>query len=195
MSIYKEVVNEVGRLKVVYDEGYESPRDVNDTLGKMVCFHNRYCLGDAHNNKISDYDSWEEVCESILKTYGRNNIAVIMPLYLYDHSGLSISTTPYSCRWDSGQIGFIFATKEDVRSNFKVKRVTSKLVERTREILLAEVEEYDSYLKGEVFGFILEDLEGNEIESFWGFIGTDSIKDMKDYIPEEYSELLEEILK
>ena len=195
MSIYKEVVNEVGRLKVVYDEGYESPRDVNDTLGKMVCFHNRYGLGDAHNNKISDFESWDEVCESILKTYGRNNIAVIMPLYLYDHSGLSISTTPYSCRWDSGQIGFIFATKEDVRSNFKVKRVTSKLVERTREILLAEVEEYDSYLKGEVFGFILEDLEGNEIESFWGFIGTDSIKDMKDYIPEEYSELLEEVLK
>ncbi len=30
----------------------------------------------------------------------------ITSLYLYDHSGITVSTWPVSCQWDSGQAGF-----------------------------------------------------------------------------------------
>ena len=37
---------------------------------------------------------------------------IILPLYLYDHSGISMKTTPFSCQWDSGQVGWIYVEKK-----------------------------------------------------------------------------------
>ena len=44
---------------------------------------------------------------------------LMLPLYLYDHSGLAMSTESFSGRaphaeWDSGQVGWIYVSKEDV---------------------------------------------------------------------------------
>jgi hypothetical protein len=38
---------------------------------------------------------------------------VILPLYLYDHSGITMNTTGFSCPWDSGQVGWIYTSKEN----------------------------------------------------------------------------------
>ena len=45
---------------------------------------------------------------------------IILPLYLYDHSGIAIKVGSFICKavhaeWDSGKIGFIYATKEDIK--------------------------------------------------------------------------------
>jgi len=38
---------------------------------------------------------------------------VILPLYLYDHGGITMSTNPFSCPWDDGgQVGWIYASKQ-----------------------------------------------------------------------------------
>ena len=42
---------------------------------------------------------------------------VVLPLYLYDHSGITMScdlTYPYNDRWDSGQVGWIYASHQRV---------------------------------------------------------------------------------
>lgn len=36
----------------------------------------------------------------------------ILPLYLYDHSGLTMSTSDFGDRWDSGCVGFIYMDKD-----------------------------------------------------------------------------------
>lgn len=36
----------------------------------------------------------------------------MVPLYLLDHSHLSLSIVDFNDRWDSGQIGFAFLTAE-----------------------------------------------------------------------------------
>ena len=91
---------------------------------------------------------------------------------MYDHSGVTISTTPFSCPWDSGQIGFAIVTKEELRKEFSVKRITKELTEKATKILLNEVEVYDQYLKGDVYGFkVLENDE--ETDSCFGFFGDD----------------------
>ncbi len=51
--------------------------------------------------------------------------------------------------------------------------IMKKMLDKVKSYLLAEVEVYDQYLRGEVFGFTLEDIEGNEIDSCWGFFGSD----------------------
>lgn len=159
----------MNRLKLVHDSSPESPRNW-DNLGTMICFHKRYDLGDKHNYSSDDYNSWEEMKQAIIK---EENPAVILPLYMYDHSGISISTTPFSCRWDSGQIGFILVSKKKVLEEFGGKIVTAKLKERIEKILEGEVETYSQYVEGDVYGFQIVDEDDNIVDSCYGFYGSD----------------------
>jgi len=160
------------RIGIFIDNYPESPRDW-DNLGTMVCFHGRYNLGDDHNYNQNNYDSWEELEKDIVNT---ENTAIILPLYLYDHSGLSISTTPFSCRWDSGQVGFIFISKQKIREEYSVKRITKKLIEKVESYLINEVETYNQYLSGDVYKLEIID-DDDEVVDFSGtFYSKESIK-------------------
>jgi hypothetical protein len=65
---------------------------------------------------------------------------------MYDHSGITISYKPFSCPWDSGQIGWIFVNKDQVRREFGVKRISKKVMDKVRSVLIAEIEDYNEYL-------------------------------------------------
>lgn len=124
----------------------DDPRVCIDNLGRMVCFHGKYWLGDKHTYNHNDYSGWEEMKNAIIK---ENDVCVILPLYLYDHSGITMNTTGFSCRWDSGQVGWIYATKKDVREWCGIKKITKPYVDKVNEILLEEVKMYDRYIRGE----------------------------------------------
>lgn len=172
----------MNRLKLVHDSNPDSPRNW-DNLGTMICFHRRYDLGDDHNYSSDNYDGWEEMKKAIIK---EENPAVILPLYMYDHSGISISTNPFSCRWDSGQIGFILVSKKKALEEFGGKIVTAKLKERIEKILEGEVETYTQYVEGDVYGFQIVDEDDNHIDSCYGFYGSDHKESgMLDYIDHE----------
>ena len=164
------------RIKIFNDESPESPRTSMDNLGKMICFHRRYNLGDKHDYDHNDYSGWDEQRTAIEKN---ENTCVILPLYLYDHSGITISTSPFSCRWDSGQIGWIFVSKEKVRKEYGVKRITKEVIEKVTKVLEGEVETYDQYLRGDIYGYEIVEVTkcelGHEHETFkdscWGFYG------------------------
>ncbi len=49
---------------------------------------------------------------------------VILPLDLYDHSGITMNTTGFHCPWDSGQVGYIYVMPEDIRKEFSAARVS-----------------------------------------------------------------------
>jgi hypothetical protein len=167
METYKLTNNKT--LEVTQDEYAESPRH-DDNLSTMICFHGRYNLGDKHNYKHQNYSGWAEMEKAIIKN---ESPAVILPLYLYDHSGITISTSPFSCGWDSGQIGFVFVSKEKLRKEYSVKRITNEIINKATKVLLAEVETYDNYLRGEVYGYTLLNENGEVEDSCWGFIGSD----------------------
>ena len=163
-------------LKIYMDDEPLNPRTEWDNFGHMVCFHKRYDLGDeGHGITESDFESWDEL-ENFLRR--EKMAAVILPVYMYDHSGITIRCGSFHDRWDSGQIGFIYATREDIRKNWNVKRATKDLLEQARKLLLAEVGEYDDYLTGNVYGYVLEDGLGNEICSAWGYYGDGAIEEI-----------------
>ena len=168
------------KLEIFYDEHPDSPRSW-DNLGKMVCFHRRYNLGDKHNYDY-DYSGWGEMKEAIIKA---ENVAVILPLYLYDHSGITISTSSFSCNWDSGCVGFIFVSKERLRKEYNVKRITKDIIEKATKVLQGEVETYDQFLTGEVYGYRVSKIEvcdkgcehSEEVDSSWSYYGMDSVEE------------------
>ena len=97
----------------------------------------------------------------------------ILPLYLYDHSGLSISTSRFSCGWDSGQVGFIYVSKKKAREEYGFKRLTKERIKKVYAYLESEVENYDAYLQGDAYGFIVESEKTDIEDSCWGFLGPD----------------------
>lgn len=172
----------MNRLKLIHDSSPDSPRNW-DNLGTMICFHRRYDLGDKHSYSSDDYSGWEEMKQAIIK---EENPAVILPLYMYDHSGISISTSPFSCRWDSGQIGFILVSKKKALEEFGGKIVSAKLKQKLQAILEGEVETYTQYVEGDVYGFQIVDEDDDIIDSCYGFYGSDHKKSgMLDYIDHE----------
>ncbi len=177
-ELHRETVNDK-TLRIVPDPHPMNPRVECDALGTMICWHPRYNLGDKHsyrNNQelfiaLAGYE--DEVpfdLEAIEKRALRN--AIILPLYLYDHSGLTMNTTGFSCPWDSGQVGYVFVTLEDARTEFSAKRLSSKMRERALDILRAEVDVYDAYLRGDFCGFEIMGDDDEVIDSCWGFSTT-----------------------
>ena len=163
------------RIKIYPDENPSDPRE-DDHLGKMICRLRRNCrLGDVHN-----FDQWDQSSASALfhaiHKAEKYKVAVMLPIFIYEHGGMTINTTGFDCQWDSGQLGWIYATKADVRENWGIKNVTKKWKEKTREILIAEVKEYDQYLQNDVYGYKIFNLgldgkKGDEVDSSWGYYG------------------------
>lgn len=85
---------------------------------------------------------------------------VILPLYLYDHSGLSMSVGAFSCPWDSGQVGVIFDTAES-REYLGCDKLSDDDIKAG---LIAEVEEYDKYLRGEIYNVSVERVDTSELD-------------------------------
>lgn len=168
MSPYHEEEHEVAgftvKVKIYQDEDAPNPRKEFDHFGNMVCWHRDYDLGDDKpaEDPSDFYDGLPRGTE-------------ILPLYLYDHSGITMSTTGFSCPWDSGQVGYIYATPEMIRKEYGCKRITKQVRDKVRRLLKAEVEEYDQYLTGDVWGYVvtMEDEDGKEVDedSCWGFFG------------------------
>ena len=96
---------------------------------------------------------------------------IILPLYLYDHSGITMNTTGFSCQWDSGQVGYIYVSIADVKKEYNWKLLTKKRREQIEQYLKNEVSTYDDYLTGNVYGYIIKDKDGEDVDSYWGFYG------------------------
>ena len=96
-------------IEIEQDPDPMNPRTEWDNLGNMICCHKRYVLGNKHSYKHSDYSSWDEFINAIEKNEGP---IVWLPIYMYDHSGISISTNnnhyPFNDQWDAGKVGFIY---------------------------------------------------------------------------------------
>lgn len=143
-----------------------NPRTEYDNAGTMVCWHRRYNLGDKHDfSSPADFDQW-------WKENGKGGIR--LPLFLYDHSGLTMNTRGFSCPWDSGQVGWIYATRETILKEWAAPKRISKLArDKAETYLRGEVETFDQYLTGDVWGYVIEDDDGNHLDSCWGFYGQD----------------------
>jgi hypothetical protein len=177
------------KINIYPDDSPFDPRE-DGSITHMICFHNRYNLGDKH-----DFYNPDAVEDYIAEVN-----AIWLPLYLYDHSGISMSTNknyPFNCPWDSGQVGVIYITLDDIRAEMArpkplkkgqknpdlapIKHITKADRERVIQMLESEVSVYNSYLTGDVYGWEVIDPDGEFIDSCWGYYGYKEI----DYMIQE----------
>lgn len=194
-------------VRIIQDDDPESPREWSN-VGTMACWHNRYNLGDEqpsvtpndymicmlgdameYEHHSVDREKLQDVIEALeegeaeegtLQEYVEKYY-VILPLYLYDHSGITMSTAPFSCPWDSGQVGYIYASRV---------KLAEEGIKDGEATLRQEVETYDQYLRGDVYGYDIEGEDGESLDSCWGFFGFDYVRQQAlealEYWVEEY---------
>jgi len=143
-------------IEIKYDMYSENPREW-DNICIIHIGHTRYSFGDEH---YTDRQSIDDAFHEAEKAGD-----IVLPLYMYEHGGVTISLTPFSCPWDSGQVGFVKVPREKMIEEFGKKIFTKKLKKRALEIAKAEVETLDSYIRGDVYGYVIDD----DGDACWGY--------------------------
>ena len=150
MNRYEQITYKGHHINIYYDDCPESPREWSN-LGTFYTAHRRY----RPEKEFDEHFDFDEVCDghpgNIRKSFLQKHVA--LNLFLYDHSGLSISSGPFSCRWDSGWFGIVAVSVEQVKKEYGWKVLTQSRRKKIEEYLQNEIDTYNEYLHGEVYGF------------------------------------------
>lgn len=165
-------------IEILPDNNSENPIQSWDMLGEYLCWHKRYDLGNSDR-----FENPEQVV-----AYARQTNSLLFNLYMYDHSGISLSLTnshyPFNDNWDAGQLGFILVDREKALKEFGKNRLTKQLKQKIRQIIEGEVETYNQYLTGDVYGYVVS-RDNEQVDSCWGYYGQedclDEAKSIVDY--------------
>lgn len=155
-------------ITIEHDSDCESPLEHDEGVFITYNKSSRYTLGNtpADSNEHAAIGKRIELSELIG-----------LPVYAYIHGGIALSTGPFSCPWDSGQSGWIYITRETALAWYGGKILTAAKRVKALNSLRAIVAEYSSWLNGDCYGYIIEDMDGEEVDACWGFIGRENAEE------------------
>lgn len=163
-----------------------------DNLGTMVCRCKGYSLGDEDENTYrhvgdsgyedvawyfyglsgvsNDHEEYEGLTdrgvELVHRWIDKNIVILGLSIGDYGCNGLRINEV----RGDYDD-GFIYCTKDDMRKRYRTKKVTKKIKENAQNALSSEIEVYNSWCSGDVYGYSIEDEHGDDVDSCGGYFG------------------------
>lgn len=179
-----------------YDHNPINPRN-SETLGNMVCWNDKYNLGDKHSFKSEkdflnvlmereninpkelgiDIDDLENLRMKILKEL-RKHIPII-PIYLYDGKYPELNVVDEQRNEKGMLVGYLYMDSAELEKYYGSKDL--KTVENGLFDLFTELDKYGHYVNGDNYKLqILKD--GEEFESISGFTGNiydDVLPEMK----------------
>jgi hypothetical protein len=156
-----------------------NPRAEGDNATTIYYHSNHYTLGD----KDVSHDAMLDIVNDKQNVY--------LPVYAYIHTNTVMCAAwdnPYDDPWDSGQSGIVVMSRTDIREAFGVKRITKAIMDKAYSLMRSEVETFSQFLSGDVYGIVVSDPDGGEIDSCWGFYGYE-------YAEEEAEQMLESAME
>jgi hypothetical protein len=113
-------------------------------------------------------DEW-----SLLEEWCRkeHQALVIRPVSVTDHSGLYFNLGGPQDPWDSGLCGVMLFTEHHVEAWGNTDWTEDGIIEQMK----AELEQHEEWGLGSCYGYVIEDRNGNEVDSCWGYVGDDAI--------------------
>ena len=154
----QEIIYKDYKIRVVYDETSESPDDWQNSDIFLVYEHTRFTVRRDGFKPRDIYDYIMSLChpddEFDVEDYSDY---YIYPVEAYIHSGVSLSlfegTT--SSNWDSSVSGYILIKKSYVLKYPNIISDQDK-TDKAYELANALIKEWNQYLFGEVYGYIIE---------------------------------------
>lgn len=163
-------------IRIKNDDDYDFSIDEIE-FGTFATWHRRMNLG--HINGAEGREFCEDLGDAVVK----------IPVYIYQHGGFVLSTGPFSCPFDSGQVGWWTFTSEDIKSIYGED--TEDARKKAAVGVLDALQHINDVYSGNVWGFEIIDFDGEVADSCWGFIGDGAIESMKAHVPDNLHESLE----
>ena len=153
-------------VHILISHDAENPLDCGSAT--LVTAHRRYTFGG--DRLPFDANSIEEAFDGHLAAKGLIRRDVIwLPVYLYDHSGLALSDTPFGAPWDSGQLGYIYERRDAIGAEYHVQRISRKLEQSVLARLRHTLQLLEYWANGNVYAYEIPALD----EYCGGFYGWD----------------------
>lgn len=177
--------------RIVPDEYPVNPRKEFDHLATLVYWHHRNVLGDYMpkqepteylllrlwevDSRAADvlgaaHERGRDISGLLNKALAKHFL--VLPYFAYIHSGVTISLGRFSCPWDSGQAGLAIVKLADIRREFPD---AEDVVEQARKVIEWEIEEFDMYVRGDVWAYTIErEEDGETVDSVGGIYDYDN---------------------
>lgn len=108
-----------------------------------------------------DYDGSEDTLQEAKQF---NKKYHVFGLEAYIHSGVCLALSHEGNfpdrQWDVSQLGCVFVARTETKYRSKARTMAKGLIET-----------WNDYLSGNVYGYVIEDAQGNTIDSCWGYYG------------------------
>lgn len=146
-------------LEIIRDDYPMNPRTEWDNVFTLYFTKNNYIDGDETLRSSVHFDEKD---------------TIVFPVYAYIHGAVCLSTSPFSCPWDSGKIGIAVVSKKTFLKEFygaENKHLTRKRRDHALDILKSELSVFQRYIDGDVWGYVIKDEHGNTIDSCFGYYG------------------------
>lgn len=136
----------------------------------------------------------ELTTEEKLELIEQSDNCVILPISLYDHSGIAMwigGTAGHpDSRWDCTTVGFAYITKKTAKEN-GIDVSAPKWKEWANEVINSEMVIYNEYVIGEVYGYCIYSSEGECVGSCSGFYGLENITCLMEYAMDDIDSFIE----
>ena len=186
------------QAELVYDPDADNPRDC-DNLGTILIAPNKahwianrdVAVDTSIHSGKNPYEHWDNICREQLKLK-KSAIAIAYPITKYEHGGaISLSLGYKRGCWDYGVVGFVYVTKETLRKEYGVGRITKSVIARAESCLQSELNMLTAWLNGDCYGWQIKEyaltddgLDWKEVDTLdncWGYLDRDYAFDsMKD---------------
>ena len=139
-------------IKIEQDEFPESPREW-DNLWTLVTAHRNYNGDDELPEGQASIDRAFEM--HLEWEWLTSDEVYYHEVWLYEHSWVAISTSPFGDRWDSWQWGYIYVSIEKAKEELILKDEDT-LESKTLEYLDNEIKTLDKYYRWEIYEYKIE---------------------------------------
>ena len=186
------------QAELVYDHAATTPREC-DNLGTILIAPNKahWVAGpdDAVDTSIpqgnNPFKHWDNIRREQLKLK-KSDIAVAYPITKYEHGGISLQLG-YKSGWDYTVSGFVYVTKETLRKEYGVTRITKSIIASAESCLQAELDMLTAWLNGDCYGWQIKEYaltddgldweEVDVLDSCCGYFDREqALGDMKDML-------------
>ena len=188
------------KAELVYDQDSDvtNPRE-GDNLGTILIAprlsHWAASPDSAVDTSIpfgnNPYEHWDNIRREQLKLK-KSEIAIAYPITKYQHGEIFLQLG-HKSGWDYAALGFVYVTKETLRKEYGVTRITKSVIARAESCLQSELNMLTSWLNGECYGWQIKEYaltddglaweEVDVLDSCWGYFDKEQARgDMKDML-------------
>lgn len=170
---------------------------VEEDDGRCYEYQVKWHDGTLHTNCIDADDDADSIAVDMAEEFDngeklslleKTGEIVWLPISMYEHSGITIwlgGKRGPDAQWDCSTIGFAYVEKSTAEKEGALRAGKDGLYnghkswqEWAYAMMQGEMETYNQYVTGEVFGYMVEGGDDHCNDSCWGFYGTDSIPEM-----------------